>query len=72
MEKLALAIDGMSCGNCVRHVRHALEGLDGVEVGAVEIGSAVLSYDPSVQTLAGIVAAVDDAGYTAREEGRAA
>jgi len=72
MERLDLAIDGMSCGNCVKHVRHALEGLQGVDVGAVEIGSATLSYDPAVQTLAGIVAAVDDAGYTAREAGSAA
>jgi len=32
---IVISIDGMSCENCVRHVREALEGLAGVT--AVEV-----------------------------------
>lgn len=72
MEKLSLAIEGMSCGNCVRHVRQALEELDGVQVDSVEIGSAAVHYDPAAQTPQRIVEAVEEAGYTGRPVGSAA
>ena len=32
---IVISIDGMSCENCMRHVREALEGLEGVT--AVEV-----------------------------------
>ena len=32
---IVISIDGMSCENCVRHVRESLEGLEGVT--AVEV-----------------------------------
>ncbi len=65
MERLNLKIDGMSCGHCVAAVRSTLEKTDGVSVDNVEIGSAALSYDPSVTTADRIREAVEDAGYPA-------
>lgn len=59
-----LKIDGMSCGHCVKAVQQALEALDGVDVHAVTIGSADISYDPAAVDRARIEEAVDDAGYT--------
>jgi copper chaperone len=71
MERLSLEIDGMSCGHCVASVKHALSALPGVQVDAVSIGAASLSYDASVETADTIVKAVSKAGYTARVGGAA-
>lgn len=63
MEHITLDIAGMSCDHCVRAVTNALKDLDGVNVGAVKIGSADVTYDPARTSLADIVLAVDEAGY---------
>ena len=63
MAVLELKISGMSCGHCVNAVRDALEGLDGVDVQRVEIGSAAVTYDPERSTPADIERAIEDAGY---------
>lgn len=67
MEHLTLKIDGMSCGHCVARVEKALKKLDGVAVRRVEVGSAEISYDSAKTTYPQILAALDDAGYTARD-----
>lgn len=67
MNRTTLKIDGMSCGHCVMSVRKALEGLDGVTVENVAVGSATVAYDPAVTTVAQITDAVDDAGYSAAQ-----
>ena len=59
-----LQIEGMSCGHCVKAVQGTLEDLGVVEVHAVEIGSAQISYDPAATDSAGIVDAIEEAGYT--------
>lgn len=69
MERLSLAIDGMTCAHCVASVKHALSALPGVQVDAVAIGAASLSYDASVVAADAIVTAVRDAGYAARVVG---
>ena len=56
-------IEGMSCGHCVKAVEEALLAVEGVEVHAVEIGSAQISYDPDAADPTRIVAAIEDAGY---------
>ena len=68
MEKLTerIAIDGMTCGSCVRHVRQALEGMEGVEVETIEIGSAEVSYDPAEIAREQIIEAIKDEGYGAK------
>jgi copper chaperone len=45
MEHVTLAISGMSCGGCVSKVSNALTTIPGVQVDAVTVGSATVSYD---------------------------
>jgi copper chaperone CopZ len=66
MDKLTLAIDGMSCGHCVSRVKQTLAALPGVQVNDVTIGSASLAYDASVTTPENIATSVSAAGYPAR------
>lgn len=63
MERVALTITGMSCGHCVQAVHRALNAIPGVNVERVELGSAVVSYDPAVVTSEAIREAVAEAGY---------
>ena len=67
MRQVALSVEGMSCQHCVAAVRQALEGVDGVRVGTVMIGSAVIEIDEARATIGGVLDAVADAGYTADE-----
>lgn len=62
-----IKIEGMSCGHCVKAVRSALEALAGVDVHAVEIGTAQVGYDTEATDAAQIVEAIEDAGYTVLE-----
>ena len=68
MEKLSLAIDGMSCGHCVSRVRQTLATAPGVHVDDVSIGAASVSYDAAVTSAAKIAAAVSAAGYPVRAQ----
>lgn len=68
MERLRLAIDGMSCEHCVRAVTSALQQLPGVAVEHVEIGTAVVDYEPAQATEQAILDAVNDEGYEAVRE----
>ncbi|MHB8900809.1 MAG: heavy-metal-associated domain-containing protein, partial [Thermoguttaceae bacterium] len=62
------AIEGMSCGGCVRGVTAALQRLPGVDVREVSIGSAQVSFDPSKISPAAIAEALIEAGYPARQD----
>lgn len=61
METATIRISGMSCGHCVTAVRRALEGVPGVTVDNVEIGSARVVGEPSA--MPAVEAAIEDAGY---------
>jgi len=63
MERISLSIEGMSCAHCVRAVDEALEGLEGVSVEKVEVGTALLGYDPAVTSPDQISAVILDQGY---------
>jgi copper chaperone len=65
MKPLSIEIEGMSCGHCVAAVRGALEGLQGVEVGEVKVGSARVEYDPAAVQPEQIADAIRDEGYAA-------
>jgi copper chaperone len=67
MGTIDLTIGGMSCGNCVSHVRKALETVPGVEVTNVSIGSAQLRIrdDARPALIESVIDAIDDAGYRA-------
>ena len=66
MERITLAIDGMSCGHCVRAVQSALESVEGVRVEQVALGSATVAIDPARTAPDTLTAAIEDAGYQAR------
>jgi copper chaperone CopZ len=66
MEKLTLAIDGMSCAHCVARVKQTLAATPGVHVDDVAIGTAAVTYDAAVASPENIAAAVSGAGYPAR------
>jgi copper chaperone len=67
-DKLKLSIEGMHCGACVRRVTTALQAVPGVQVGSVEVGSAMLAFDPEEATAQEIAAAVNGIGFPARIE----
>lgn len=63
MAALALQIDGMHCGACVRRVTQTLNALPSTHADKVGIGSAHVTTDtPSDQ----VVEALTRAGYPAR------
>lgn len=66
MKQLELEIEGMSCGHCVAAVSAALDELPGVQVDAVRVGSAQVTYHPEQVSPDQIVLAVEDAGYPAQ------
>ncbi len=65
MEKLNLTVEGMTCEHCVRAVRGRLEKTPGVKLDDVQIGSALLHFDPAQTNLDDIQEAIADEGYTA-------
>jgi copper chaperone len=67
-DTLKLSIEGMHCGACVRRVTTALQAVPGVQVGAVEVGSAKLAFDPEEATAQEIAAVVNGIGFPARIE----
>lgn len=61
-----LIIEGMGCDHCIRSVRTALIGVDGVEKVDVELGKAVVETRASMDTpqlLAALSQAVAAEGY---------
>ncbi len=59
-------IEGMTCGNCVRHVEQALNNLSGIlklEVN-LEKHEALVEYDSTLITHEAMATALKDAGYS--------
>lgn len=66
MEQVTLAIDGMSCGGCVKHVTAALGTLPGVQVERVSVGSAEVLVDPAASSVGAVLKTLAASGYPAR------
>lgn len=66
MENAKLRVANMSCGHCVSRVHKALTSLAGVTVKTVTVGEADVDFDPTLQSLAAVTAALDAAGYPAQ------
>ena len=66
MTTQTMPVQGMTCGNCVKHVDKALRGVSGVSNVSVDLASnsATVSYDEGVATKVALVEAVKEAGYT--------
>ncbi len=70
-QQTAFEVEGMTCGSCVRHVNHALEGVSGVEAVEVRRGEGlVLVRHGALATPAAMIDALSEAGYPARVTGR--
>src|SRR5262245_20709582 len=70
----ALAVSGMSCGNCARHVTEAIQKVNGVRSATVSLDSHQASvrwdsgHEPNVSA---VIQAIEAAGYDAEViEGR--
>ncbi len=62
--KKIIHVEGMGCQNCVKHVKEALEALDGVKSADVSLekNSAVITLSKEISDEA-IKSAIDEAGY---------
>ena len=63
MKKL-IHVEGMGCQNCVKHVKEALEALDGVTNAEVSLekNTALITFTNDIADTA-IKSAIEDAGY---------
>jgi copper ion binding protein len=62
--KTFLTIEGMSCDHCVRHVKEALEGIQGVKAAAVNLKKKTAQVDHGEGVTRELMkAAVEEAGY---------
>ena len=70
---LVLPVEGMTCASCVNRIERFLNRTDGVATAAVNLASeqAAVRYDPSRIDRAGIVGAIEAAGYDVRPEATA-
>src|SRR5919106_1746324 len=63
--ELSLPVVGMTCASCVNRVERFLDRADGVSQASVNLATerATVRYDPARVDRAGIVAAIEAAGY---------
>lgn len=68
-----LKVTGMNCGACVSHVTKTLQGVEGVQVAAVDLASgiATVKHGENAKPEA-MVEAVNEAGYNAEVKGHTA
>jgi copper chaperone CopZ len=60
-----LTVEGMTCGNCKRHVEEALREVDGVASAEVDLGAKSARVDASDSVSEdSLKGAVEEAGYT--------
>ena len=66
-ERIELPITGMTCASCAARVEKRLNRLEGVEATVnYATETATVAFDPAVVAPAGLVEAVEQAGYGAR------
>ena len=65
VERLDLPIEGMTCASCAARIERRLNKLDGVSASVnYATEKAVVEYDPAQADAAGLVAVVEEAGYS--------
>ena len=69
-QQLSVAVQGMTCANCVGRVERAVSKLDGVLEAGVNLATerATVTFDPSLVSPALIKGAVREAGYEVIEQ----
>jgi copper chaperone CopZ len=65
MRQATLHIEGMSCGHCLNAVNRALDAVPGVQIDAIRIGRADVTYDETTTQPSDLETAVAEAGYRA-------
>lgn len=66
MSTLLLKVSGMSCGNCVKHVTHALQEIEGVEQVDVDLGKGeVVVQGQLPEDSSSLINALAEEGYPA-------
>lgn len=65
--RIALKVEGMTCGSCEFHVRRALKKVQGVKEVKVSVkgGKSDIVYDTSMAKTQDLIDAVNKAGYKA-------
>ncbi|MDZ7315415.1 MAG: cation transporter [candidate division KSB1 bacterium] len=68
-KKVEIAIDGMTCNNCVEKVKTALQKVEGVKNAEVSLEkrNAIVTYDDSKTDEKTLKQAVNAAGFKAKE-----
>jgi Cu+-exporting ATPase len=68
--EIVLPVEGMTCATCVNRIERFLNRADGVETATVNLASeqALVTYDPGRIGRAGIVGAIEAAGYDVRPQ----
>lgn len=65
--KHTLEISGMSCNNCVKHVTHALESVEGVSAVSVSLSSGLAEVETSEALDVNVLKqAVIETGYSVK------
>lgn len=64
-QTVVFAVEGMSCGNCVRHIDEALTKAFGDMPHQVDLAQhrLTVSLDPTRESVAAIAAVMDEEGY---------
>jgi copper chaperone CopZ len=66
MSTLLLKVSGMSCGNCVKHVTHALQEINGVEQVDVDLGKGEVVVQGNLPAdSSALINALAEEGYPA-------
>lgn len=66
MTNSSYTVTGMSCGHCAQAIRAEVGKLDGVTNVAVDVAGGLLTIESGAPVPAdAVLAAVDEAGYTA-------
>ena len=64
MEK-ELKVNGMSCEHCVKRVKTAVEGIDGVSSVSVSLNSGAVKYSAEKDVAKEVIEKIKEAGYEA-------
>ena len=62
---LELIVSGMTCSACVRNVTRALDAIAGSGAAKVDLNSGRATVSAPAETASRLIAAVEEAGYTA-------
>lgn len=66
MATVQLSVIGMTCGNCVKHVDHAIRAISGVKDVQVDLASGNVSIKGEFpKGVEPIIAAIVEEGYSA-------